>query len=159
MNLYDLTEQYQDLLALLEDGDTEQLQPMLDGIEEKIEEKLENIAKVLQSLKSTEYIISNELSRLTERKSAIVASQHRLKLYAQNAMEQLGIDKVKTDLFSIGIQNNPPSVHIVDSSKIPQEYFSTPEPTISKREILAALKTGAIVSGAELQQSKSLRVR
>ena len=70
------------------------------------------------------------------------------------------IDKVKTPLFTVALQNNPPSVNVIDEKLIPNDYRKTVTTTsISKKDLLEDLKQGLIIDGVELKQIKSLRIR
>ena len=76
-------------------------------------------------------------------------------------MIQTGKEKFKTELFSFGIQNNPPKVVIDDYSKIPAEYLIEQEPKIDNKSIKEFLqKTDDQRSFfAHLEQGRSLRIR
>ena len=71
----------------------------------------------------------------------------------------MGLDKVETPLFKVSIQNNPPSVNILDEDLIPEQYKKTVTTTsLVKNDILKALKEGQVIEGgAELKQGKSLK--
>jgi hypothetical protein len=68
------------------------------------------------------------------------------------------IDKIKTPLFTVSLQKNPPSVEIVNEDLIP-EQFKKVTYTVAKKDILEALKNGQVIEGAEIKQTKSLRIR
>ncbi|MCR2678844.1 siphovirus Gp157 family protein, partial [Salmonella enterica] len=80
-------------------------------IDEVIDDKAENIAKVLKELDGQTLAISAEIKRLQERKATLENNSRNLKGYLQAEMEKVGKEKIKTELFSISIQNNPPSVY------------------------------------------------
>ncbi|EPV6683415.1 siphovirus Gp157 family protein, partial [Listeria monocytogenes] len=50
MKLYELTQAYNQVLEMAEELDTETLQDTLDSIREPIEEKAENIIKMVKSI-------------------------------------------------------------------------------------------------------------
>lgn len=162
MNLHNLTEQYQDLLDLAADGgDREQLDAMLDGLGGKIEEKIGNTACVVRSLELQAEVIDAELKRLQARRSSMLNNATYLKERMQTSMTVMELDKVKTPLFTIGIQNNPPKVVVVDEFAIPESYFKVPQPTRSlmKEEVAKAWKAGQSVPGTEIVQEKSIRIK
>lgn len=163
MRLYDLAQQYADILDFLEDdADNEQLQAMLDGLEGKIEEKIENTVKVMKSLDFNASCIDAEIKRLTSRKAALTNNISYLKTNIEQSMLTLGIDKVNGNFYTVSMQNNAPKINVIDEDVIPEDYYNIPlvEPQLDKRRLLEALKTGEYSGpGASIVQEKSLRVR
>jgi predicted nuclease with TOPRIM domain len=163
MRIYDLAQQYADMLEFLEDdADNEQLQAMLDGLEGKIEEKIENTVKVMKSLEFNAAAIDTEIKRLSSRKAAITNNVTYLKANIEQSMLTLGIDKVKGNIYTVAMQNNVPKVNVLCEELIPEYYFNLPlvEPQLDKRRLLEAMKNGEYSGpGASIVQEKSLRVR
>lgn len=156
MNLYELTEMYQNLLDL--DLEEEELQGHLKNIEDEIEIKAENIAKVLRSLEAEAEAYKKEIERFTLKKQGAENRAKKLKAYLQEAMEAVDKKKFKTDLFSFNIQKNAPSLKILDESKIPEDFYKI-ERKLDKVEFKKAVKEGLYEEAAELVQSESLRIR
>ena len=163
MTLYELTGQYQqieDQLASVDNAeDAQTVTQLFDGITDAIEDKLLAIARVAKNLDAEADAIKAEESRLAERRRAIENNVRRLKDYAQQNMEQSGIDRAKDALFTISLQNSPPSVRVEDEGAIPRDYYIEQAPKLDKRSILEALKSGSDVPGVSLHQSRSLRIR
>lgn len=159
MKLYELTENYNQVLEMAEQLDAETLTDTLDSIDEAIEIKVENTAKVVRSLEGNVDAIESEIKRLTAKKSTLNNNIKGIKSYMQESMEQVGKDKIKGQLFNIGIQNNPQGVNIIDENKINLDYFIEQSSKLDKKLLLADLKEGKKVEGAEIQQTRSLRIR
>ena len=159
--LYELTNSYRDLMlwAESEELDPEALADTLEGIQGTIEEKFENYGKVLRMLAADSDAIKAEEERLHSRRTAIDNNIKRMKEALQNSMELMETDKIKTNLFSFGIQNNPPSVQIADGTKIPEVFLIEQEPKIDRKGILEALKGGKEIEGCSIVQSRGLRIR
>jgi len=66
---------------------------------------------------------------------------------------------VKGTLFTISIQNNPPSVNIQDDATVPEKYYIPQPPKLDKRALIEDLKAGAQYEGIELVQTKGVRIR
>lgn len=77
-------------------------------------------------------------------------------------MKATGKKKFKTDLFTFGIQKNPPSVIIPDVDAVPIDYM-IPQPmkvdTAAVKEYLKTLKEDETCDWASLEQGESLRIR
>lgn len=160
MRLYDLAEQYNDLLDMLEqDADNEALQSMLEGLEGRIEDKVDAVLSVRNAKRAESKAIREEMNRLAERAQRAENEANRLEMLVESTMLKLGIDKLKTLKFTTWMQLSPPSVVVLDESEIPKNYFVTPDPQLMKKSILEAWKDGQLVSGVEIRQTKYLRVR
>ena len=103
--------------------------------------------------------IKAEEQRLYQRRKALDSSAARLKEYMQHEMQHAGLEKTKDAQFTVALQNNPPSVRVLDDTMIPPTYWIEQEPKLDKRRILDDLKAGGAVDGVEIEQGKSLRIR
>ncbi|MDU1582554.1 MAG: siphovirus Gp157 family protein [Peptoniphilus harei] len=156
MQLYELTEMYLNLKDMdIEEGD---LNAALENIDDEIETKADNIAKVLRDFDGDIEALKSEEERLAKKRKAIENRQKQLKEYLQNAMLVLDKRKFKTDLFSFNIQKNAPSLKILDESKIPEDYYKI-EKKLNKNDLKEAVKSGLFTDAAELVQTESLRIR
>lgn len=156
MQLYELTEMYLNLKDMdIEEGD---LNSALENIDDEIETKADNIAKVLRDFDGDIEALKSEEERLAKKRKAIENRQKHLKEYLQNAMLVLDKREFKTDLFSFNIQKNAPSLKILDESKIPEDYYKI-EKKLNKNDLKEAVKNGLFEEAAELVQTESLRIR
>lgn len=156
MQLYELTEMYLNLKDMdIEEGD---LNAALENIDDEIETKADNIAKVLRDFDGDIEALKSEEERLAKKRKTIENRQKQLKEYLQNAMLVLDKRKFKTDLFSFNIQKNAPSLKILDESKIPEDYYKI-EKKLNKNDLKEAVKNGLFEDAAELVQTESLRIR
>lgn len=159
MKLYELTEAYERILELAEQLDAETLKDTLDSINDAIEDKAENTAKVIKQLDADAEMLRNEEKRLAARRQAIENNARNLKRYLQESLEKVGMEKVKGELFTVAIQNNPPSLEVLDERKIELDYFNHPAPVLDKKAVLQTLKRGIEMEGARIKQTRSLRIR
>lgn len=156
MKLYELTEIYNNLLDL--DIEDVELEKHLENINDEIETKADNIAKVLRDFDGDIEALKSEEERLAKKRKAIENRQKQLKEYLQNVMLVLDKRKFKTDLFSFNIQKNAPSLRIIDEGKIPEDYWIV-DRKINKNDLKQAVKEGLLKDAAELVQTESLRIR
>ena len=157
MNLYELTQNYLQVLEIAENGDD--LADTLEALEDAIEVKAENTAKVIKQLEANAEMLANESRRLSERKSAIENNVRNLKSYLQDQLDKCGKSKIKGEIFTVAIQNNPQSVDVLDESLIPSTYFIQQAPKLDRKELLTHLKAGEEIAGVTIKQTKSLRIR
>lgn len=155
-SLYELTGQFNHVAEMLTDEQIEQevIIHTLESIDTAIEDKADNYAKLIKNQESDSKGIADEIKRLQARKQAIDNNVKNMKLSLQNAMNEIGKTKFKTELFSFNIQNNPIRVDIVDEDLIPDEFKK-----IKIEYDKTAIKKAENVPGVELIQSESLRIR
>lgn len=160
MKLYELTEAYQNVQQLTEDEsmDTQALEQAMQQIESAIEEKAENIAKLIKNIDGDIEILKAEEERLNQKRKALENKKDWLKKYLEQQLSIAGLEKVKTKLFTVALQNNAPSVEIIDESLIPESYFKI-ERVVMKKEILNAIKQGNVIPGVQMKQTRGLRIR
>lgn len=158
--LYELTEMYKNIWDLVEDDevDLDTLETALGQIEDNIEIKAESLAKLIKGIDGDIDTLKAEEKRLADKRRVLENKQKNIKGYLENQLRVMEIDKIKTPLFTVSLQKNPPSVEILDEDKIP-EQFKKVTYTVVKKDILEALKNGQVIEGAEIKQTKSLRIR
>lgn len=154
--LYELTELYTNLMDL--DLENEQVQQALGDIDEKIEVKADNIAKLIRGLEGQKDICKAEEERICKRRKSIENRIDNLKEYLKATMIATDKRKFKTDLFSFNIQKNKTSIKILNEEKVPEEYVEY-DRKVLKDKLKKAITEGLEVDYAELIQTESLRVR
>lgn len=160
MKLFELTSQYQRVLAMVdEEADMDVIRDTLESIEGLITDKAESIAKLIKSIEADEQAIKAEEERLYNRRKALENRRNSIKEYLETQLISAGIDKVKGTLFTISIQNNPPSVNIQDDATVPDKYYVPQPPKLDKKALIEDLKAGAIIEGISLQHTKGVRIR
>lgn len=121
--LYELSNDYLKVLSLAEELDDGTLKDTLDSINDSIDLKVENTAKVIKELERTSSIVDTEIKRLQARKKALSTNVDNLKGYLQQEMEKVGKTKIKGELFNVSIRNNQASVKITDEKLIPSGFL------------------------------------
>ena len=164
MTLYDLTNDYMELLELAEDPDIDEqaFLDTLEGIEGALEDKADNYAKCMRMLEADAKGIKAEEDRLSARRKTIENNIKRMKSALQYAMQVTGKRKFKTPLFSFNIQKNPAAV-VVDEQyieNIPERFLVRKDPEINRKAIKDAINAGEDLEGlAHLEQTESLRIK
>ena len=159
--LYELTAEYQSLLELAEDpeSDPQAIADTFEGLEFELESKAEDYAKVIRMLEYDAAACDAESKRLRNKKLSIESNIKRMKAALQSAMVATGKTKFKTKLFSFGIRKSPASVVIDDPKMVPPEFLIPQEPQVDKRAIKDALKEGTELGFAHLEQVESLSIK
>jgi hypothetical protein len=157
MKLYELSSAMTQVIELMENG-AEGLEDTLEALNLSFDEKVDNCVKMHRNLLAQAELCKAEAKRLSDRARAWEKQAEFLKRYTELEMRKMGVEEVKSSLFKIKLALNPPSVNVVDEELIPMDFYTVPEPSISKSAILDALKKGIEVPGAELKQEKSLRI-
>ena len=160
MKLYEITGEILELLMMAEDLELDQkmIRDTMEGLDFEFEEKAEAYAKVVKTLEMDIAGLDEEIQRMTKRKATIKNNIDRLKRSLEGAMIATGKRKFKTPLFGFGIQKNPPSLNVLDETKIPAEFWIEQQPKLDKKAALAYVKENE-VDWAELSQTESLRIR
>ena len=157
--LYELSTGYKNIEYLIElGGNEEELNAVLNSLGEEIEDKAENIAKLIKNYEADIEAFKAEEKRIAERRRTLENYVKRLKEYLFNNMKLTNKTKFKKGTFSFNIAKNPPSVEIVNQDIISSDYKVLTE-TLDKRAILQDLKQGKDVQGAILAYSEGLRIR
>jgi gp157 len=157
--LYELTGQYLDIYNLEIDDETKLDTIESLGLDEEIEAKAENYAKLIRNLEADKKVYKEEEERFKKKKESTDKKIERLKRDLQASMEITGKTKIKGELFTLSIQNTKASV-VVDEAKLPEKYWTkkvTEAP--NKKELYDLLKAGEEIEGATLQENRSLRIK
>ena len=160
--LYELSTAYLNVVSLIDDEESsDDILNALTTIEGAIEVKASNIANLIKSLESEVEVIRSEEKRLAQRRKSKENAADNVKQYLKGAMEQMGMDNIKTPTRTISIQNNPPALYIYDQDILNGKYLIlVPEHyEVNKKVLTDELKSGKHIKGAELRVGRSLRIR
>lgn len=131
------------LLEWLEDVENIEDSAIMDtikAIDEDLEDKADNYAKIIKELQAEAKKFEAEKKRLEDRQKAMENRAKLLNKHLYDSMKLTGKTKFKTGLFSFGIQKNGGLQPIdIDAKNVPDEYMHK-EPDNAK--IRQALKEG-----------------
>jgi hypothetical protein len=164
-SLYQLTETYDVVLNMFydEEADEQTILDTLEGIEGEFEDKADNYAKLIKTIKYDAEIIRAEIERLRTRLTTMENHAQHLKDTLEANMKQIGKTKFKTPLFSFNIQKNgglqPLKLDVMDVNTIPKDYL-IPQDPLPNNEKIRELLTTQQVAWAHLEpRGESLRIR
>lgn len=158
-NLYELTEMYRQIQAVLEDGDEEYPIEMLT-VGHALDEKLENYGRIIRNFEADIDGYDAEIKRLTELKKTRQKGIDRLKDGVMKSMKATERQKVDTKLFKFSIAKKGGLKPLVLDGEVPEEYCKVVyEP--DKAKIREAIEQdGEILEFAHLEErGEYLRIR
>ncbi len=161
--LYGLADDYNHLVALLEDPEADQaaVQAELERVAGDIKAKAYGLAIVIQSFENRAAMLKTEEQRLAAKRKASEAHAERLKNYAMAQMVAMGEDRIDTGVFTLSVcANSMPKVTVLDAAAVPHEYEKTViTVTVDKTAIGAHFTaTGEIVPGVDVAVGTHLRI-
>ena len=164
-SLYEIADEWKEILdyAQEEDIDEQVILETLEslGLDVDLEQKVENYWYVIDELEASNKRIKEEEDRLKARRTTQENNIKRMKQTLTEALQFVGVEKIKTDKSTIWIQNNPIGLVVRDESKIPKRFYVDQDPKLNKRELINYLKENPDedFDGAELRQTRGIRRR
>lgn len=162
MKLYELSQNYNNLYDLLnnEEVPVEVIEDALKEIEDEIEIKFENIAKLIRSIEGTTEVIRAEERRLANRRRVMENKVKSLKNYMLDQLNVMDRTRIEANIFVVRKQRNPKSVEVVDKKQLDKKYLIDQEPKVDNRAIKADLDLGREVAGAKYKpESYHIRIQ
>lgn len=160
-NLYQLTNNYETVLNMLYDEDTDEqmILDTLEAIEGEIEDKANNYAKIIKELEAKQNARKEESKRLTESAKVFENRVKVLKSNLFNSMKATGKTKFATDLFSFNIAKNGGKQVLTIDREVPEEYTKAVIENDTDK-IRQALENGEKLTFAHLEpRGESLRIK
>jgi Siphovirus Gp157 len=97
---------------------------------------------------------------MQERFGRIEERADKKRALVMSVMERADIKKLAEPDFTASLRIVPPSLVVVDERQIPEDYWRPQPPKLDRQGLVAALKSGAAISGAVLGNSQiTLSVR
>lgn len=132
MTMYELSDTWRQLLEMGDDPtiDADAISDTMEAVECEIEEKAENVAKVLAEMTAVMNGLKEEEERLHQKRMDIDKKKQSLKKRLQELMECTGKTSFKTKLFSFSIQKNGGKIPVivdVDTSELPDDMVMISE--------------------------------
>lgn len=155
--LYDLTQDYRNLLDLAGSMDEDEIQTFNDTLEAvlgEIEVKADGYAVVLAEIEGRINTVNREIGRLEAIESALSNTRRRMIDRLKTAMEDIGKKEIKTDLHRFKIVGNGGKLPLsIDEGCVPDEYIKkVVVESPDKDKIRTALESGEVLPFAQLQE-------
>ena len=137
----------------------------LDALQMERETKLEGVALWVKDLKAEAAAVKEEADKLTARKKALDSRIDAVKAWLLAA---LGGEKLKTARCNV-YQTHSTKLNVIDEQSVvnwiqtksrePEQYLKFTLPEIRKDAVKAAIKDGAEIPGACLEQTESVVIK
>lgn len=147
-----------DLLKINEEQDVTQewVQDTIEALDLEFNDKAENIIKYAKNLKSESEALKEEAKRLNERSKSALKTRERILNYLMFEMNKLDKKRITCGIHKASIRKGSQVVDIKDLSILDDDYIDVKTEIVAdKRKILADLKEGKEIKGAELITKQS----
>lgn len=162
MNLYDIADNYRELLEKIEDDKipSEAIGDTIEAIEGEFSNKVDNIACMIKEMTYKAEALKQESAILTERKNTILNKIEALKDYLRLSLTKAGKTKIENKRSEVRVGKPSESVKITDIELLkdkkdvwkPYKYI---EGNIDKIKLKDMLVNGEKVEGAKLEEGKN----
>lgn len=166
MKLYEITAQYQNIYALLQNpefAENEDILAALDQIEDAFENKVQQTIFMMKNIEAEIDPIDTEIKRLQAMKKAHQNNIDRIKNRLRENMKAVGKSKLNCGLFSLSYRLQEANAVELDETEFLannlDEDLVTVKVTPNKTEIKRRLKNGEEIIGARLVDSEVLTIR
>ena len=159
-NLYQITQEIQEIAYQLEDGElTPELENALVISQTELQEKAINYGYAIKSVEDDVTAISDEIKRLHAIESSKQNAIDRMKEAISTAMRVNGIEKVTSPTLNLSFRKSE-SVEVDDVNLLDRKYQTT-KTTYSpdKTKIKQAIKSGENIKGARLIENYNLQIK
>ena len=154
MTLYDLSENYLEILAQC-DEDNAEITDALNAVESDIEDKVKNGIGLIQTLKRRAENYDAEIKRLSALKKATENNLERIKQNYLENLRRIGKTKVITPIGTMKVSRagGVRPLKIDDENLIPLDFkFTRTVDVIDKDQLRLALEQGQTIEGAHLEE-------
>ena len=125
----------------------------------ELETKAVDYGYVIKAFDDEIDIIEREIERLEERKAYVKKNKERMKTIVGSAMEEFGIDKIKSETLQLSFRKSE-SVDIFDESLVDEKFKKVKtEISLDKTAIKNAIKNGEDVQGAKIVEKNNLQIK
>ncbi len=163
MKLYQLADEYQQALEVLDDPELpeEVVRDTLEALQGGLVQKGQAVAAYALNLSAEIEALKAHEKRVAAKRKTLEAREAWFREYLKANMERCGINEIKAidGTFTAKLGKGRPSVVIDDDKLIPDDSeFVRWKREVDKTAIAAAIKNGQEVPGAHLETRPTLRI-
>lgn len=163
LKLYEVTDSLLEIASDLIDAEgilSPELEERLDGLEGKLEDKIERTMKMVRRLRINGAGAEEEGKRLLALGKSRTAAAERLEEYVKRNLIRLGRTTLDTPSFRLGVLNaSRPKIRWAgDTGSIPPEFLKDPKPELDGTKAYAAHRAGTLPDGFTVETTQYLKV-
>jgi len=164
MKLYEITNQYLELLNNISDKETGEIDEnalvWLNDFKDDIKTKSISIASFIKNMEAERDAISDAVKAMEVREDRLRDKINYLGQYLKVNMERCEINEISCPYFAIKLKKCPVSVDIINEEFIPEEYIKRKEViSIDKIKLKNDLQSGLEITGASLKNNNRLEIK
>lgn len=130
-------------------GDDEAIEDAIEG-ETNFKEAAARAVARLAEIDALAEAIKTQKDNLSARARRLDVQSDTIRAALVLAMSTADLTKLELPQATLSRKPTPPSIVVTDESAVPSTWWTRPDPTLDKRALLAALKDGQTIPGAEL---------
>ena len=119
----------------------------------------EMIAAVIRSALVDEALqtgLRQRLDEMRERLSRLDLRAEKKRLLALEAMSAVGVGRLEQPDFTASTRSGSPALIVIAEESIPSDYWVPQPPKLDRQKLLADLKHGGAIAGAQLSNPKPI---
>lgn len=159
-SIYHITQEQRRLNWLLEESGGELTPEIEEALAITQETMLVKAEDYIEAIKAAEAMATIADMRIKELQAVKQRQKRKVELMKQalsTAMGAFGYDRLEVGLSTLSFRKGK-SVEILDEAKIPNRFIKV-ETHIDKLALSKELKSGAVIEGAQLVESKNLQIK
>ena len=141
------------------DLDQESLDMALESLEDTVQEKAENIGRIIAQIDAENAAYKTEIDRLSAKKKSNEQKSMRVVEYLDFNLRAMEITKLDTPLFKFSYRKS--EAVVVDDITLLTEMYTRTKTVVEadKSEIKFAIKSGIEVPGAHVEVKQNLQIK
>jgi hypothetical protein len=143
------------------DLDERTLADTVEGLSD-LPEILEAIIRSALADEALVFGLEGRISEMQERANRLTDRASKRRQIAREALLETDIWKITAPDFTVSLRAGSAALMVVDEAAIPRAFWEPREPRLNRAELLAELRKGATIAGAQLSNPEpvlSVRVR
>jgi len=163
MQLYKIAHEYEQALTTMQEDESltpEIIEDSLAVIKDDFDTKVINISYAIKNLEAEANAIREAERNMSARRRTIEKHYKNIENYLLTNMENCEISEIKCPHFAVKVKKCPPSIKILDETKLKAKYIRTKiEKSPDKTKMKMDLQNGILIEGAELIQKNRLEIK
>ena len=160
--LYDIDHDILDCLDM-ETGEIIDIEK-LNALQMERDRKLEGVALWIKDMKAEAAAVKEEADKLTARKKALENKMESLKAWLLIALEGGKLKTPRCNVYQthstrVNVPDEAGLINFLQTHDDPEKFLRFREPELRKDEIKKALKDGAVIPGAVLEETESVVIK